>query len=499
MRVTVTEKPGFNIDIDYCQLNLLSVDYYRVLTALATKMPKFVIPQRDDDLLEASEGVFHVSELVTETDDIVQSLNRFQSLVNKQEFEQLEEYFDEFFAVARHNEEISFDLKYHAFDILAKGLSNFTPPLRNHVSDVINSTLLTDELSELNEKYRNCLLMYIYLLSRISHQIEAYVSKKTRSVNADQKGKKAAADPSEDSTVSSWNSQDGRLRLLRLLFGITTIEAVHEDGPPVRAGIKFLFTPNILDEQLVECVLKIVMKILENPEASKASGKNILIASFHVLRAVCIGWEQSNIVAMLLMELAAGLEYFQKPGVTTFHFVDCILMLQTKDELRPLLSEMIKYLGKFDPQSFAGDTSAKAFCLFITTMAEKDPTTLLKNMAPLMAFLSYDPPTLRNAMLTAFADIASKCSDDENENQSFEKQRRAMLTRLQDHIQDTAAVVRTRILHVWEKLATKQAIPNEQFRFLLVTDIGNRLKDSSVMVRKAAALIYLTKKYAGDS
>lgn len=32
------------------------------------------------------------------------------------------------------------------------------------------------------------------------------------------------------------------------------------------------------------------MKILENPETCKPTGKNILSAVFHVIRFLCIGW-----------------------------------------------------------------------------------------------------------------------------------------------------------------------------------------------------------------
>lgn len=57
---------------------------------------------------------------------------------------------------------------------------------------------------------------------------------------------------------------------------------------------------------------------------------------------------------------------------------------------------------------------------------------------------------------------------------------------------DTSALVRTKALNSWTKLATKNAIPTELFRLLLIRDVGNRLKDNSVMVRKAAVSLLTT-------
>lgn len=62
------------------------------------------------------------------------------------------------------------------FNIL--GVSNLTGLLRIHVCEVMSGEVVTDELNELNEKYANCLLMYFYLLSRISYHLETYSVKK---------------------------------------------------------------------------------------------------------------------------------------------------------------------------------------------------------------------------------------------------------------------------------------------------------------------------------
>lgn len=99
--------------------------------------------------------------------------------MNNRGFEKLPEYFDEFFAVARHNDRIGMDCKLRTFEALITGfykyakqfktkfckflgLRNLTADLRGHVSYVMNTPVLTEELTQLNFKYANWLELSIY-------------------------------------------------------------------------------------------------------------------------------------------------------------------------------------------------------------------------------------------------------------------------------------------------------------------------------------------------
>lgn len=57
---------------------------------------------------------------------------------------------------------------------------------------------------------------------------------------------------------------------------------------------------------------------------------------------------------------------------------------------------------------------------------------------------------------------------------------------------DTNARVRTKAINLWTRLASQKAIPIKHFRYLLIKDISNRLKDNSVMVRKATVNLLST-------
>lgn len=55
------------------------------------------------------------------------------------------------------------------------GFEDFLPVLREHLRQAVNSDGTDEEVKENSEKYSNVLLMYCYLLARISTHIEIEV------------------------------------------------------------------------------------------------------------------------------------------------------------------------------------------------------------------------------------------------------------------------------------------------------------------------------------
>lgn len=56
------------------------------------------------------------------------------------------------------------------------------------------------------------------------------------------------------------------------------------------------------------------------------------------------------------------------------------------------MASMIAYIGNFDHTSLIakGEVSARVFSLFISSLAEKHPKVLFKNVAHIVPFLSFD-------------------------------------------------------------------------------------------------------------
>src|SRR5688572_21526151 len=104
-------------------------------------MTKFVIPNRDDDLLAINDDTIYVSELV----DIVAEEQEIYGLIrgrvhfcykkgfflecrrkatenNQMEWDWVVDYFDTFFAVARTNPQVPWDMRRKLFIVLLDGM-----------------------------------------------------------------------------------------------------------------------------------------------------------------------------------------------------------------------------------------------------------------------------------------------------------------------------------------------------------------------------------------
>lgn len=67
-------------------------------------------------------------------------------------------------------------------------------------------------------------------------------------------------------------------------------------------------------------------------------------------------------------------------------------MFKVKDELEPLIASMLAYIGNFDHTSLMakGEVTARVFSLFISSLSEKYPKILFKNVAHIVPYLSFD-------------------------------------------------------------------------------------------------------------
>ncbi|VDM31215.1 unnamed protein product [Toxocara canis] len=99
---------------------------------------------------------------------------------------------------------------------------------------------------------------------------------------------------------------------------------------------------------------------------------------------------------------------------------------------------------------------------------------------------------MRSAVLTAFVEIVLEVYKGNLPEGSHRRARDKLLLCLQDHIVDVNAVVRSRALQLWTRLARCAQIPLAFIHNGLIRDAGCRLLDKSVNVRKNAAVFLAT-------
>lgn len=71
-------------------------------------------------------------------------------------------------------------------------------------------------------------------------------------MTAAQKSRKGGAANTDDDCVNQWASTNGRMRILKALFSLITIDAIQEEPSRVhKGGVKFLWKPPVFPKQLV--------------------------------------------------------------------------------------------------------------------------------------------------------------------------------------------------------------------------------------------------------
>ncbi|VDK30521.1 unnamed protein product [Gongylonema pulchrum] len=218
------------------------------------------------------------------------------------------------------------------------------------------------------------------------------------------------------------------LKLLRRTFSLNSIDA---QGRKRNTAIRFLWQPSIVPPELLKISVDLAYKFLENPELGKVSGRDWLQAIFSYIKVICIDY-----------------------------------------------NEAARRLSKSD--FTRSDVSARPFALFIMTLAEKKPHLLNKHIVNIAPFLADDPSALRCAVLCAFVEIVMQVYKGNLPEGNFRRSRDRLLLHLQDHTADVNAVVRSRVLQLWTRLARASQIPIIFINSGLIRDIGGRLLDKSI-------------------
>ncbi|VDK72873.1 unnamed protein product [Litomosoides sigmodontis] len=345
---------------------------------------------------------------------------------------------------------------------------------------------IAQDLFAEREVHATSFLMYVYLLCRLAALFEKESSNRQSETTSIKKGRKAVPDKADDQYMIQWTSNRGNtLKLLRRAFSMTSIDA---QGRKRNTAIRFLWQPSIVPPELLKISKDLAYKFLENPELSKVSGRDWLQAIFGYLKVICIDYSEVAKVGAKLVNLMKRLDYLSLSSLTQSPFVDAIESVSYYDDMDTLFQSMLSALSRLSKSDFArNDVSARPFSLFIVSLAEKKPYLLNKHIVNIAPFLSDDPATLRCAVLTAFVEIVMIVYKGNLPEGNFRRSRDRLLLHLQDHTVDVNAVVRSRALQLWTRLARASQIPIVFISGGLIRDAGGRLIDKSVSVRRNAA------------
>ncbi|VDK71493.1 unnamed protein product [Onchocerca ochengi] len=449
---------------------------------------KFVIPSRDDDLLEESDDFYTIS-IRPKLDEIISKVFRFRHDIDTGRWSRIIDRFDHlFFTIKPFSEGEPWRLRSQLVSLLNAGLKLTLDSIEELLPMLTSEAEaeLAQDLSAEREMHARAFLIYVYLLCRLAVLFEKESSNRQSEVSSTKKGRKTMSDKADDQYMIQWACDRGKtLKLLRRAFSMNSIDA---QGRRRNTAIRFLWQPSIVPPELLKISKDLAFKFLENPELSKASGREWLQAIFGYLKIICIDYNETAKIGAKLVNLMKRLDYLSLPSLTQSPFVDAIESVSYYDDMDILFQSMLSALSRLSKNDFArNDVSTRPFALFIVSLAEKKPYLLNKHIVNIASFLSDDPATLRCAVLTAFVEIVIVVYKGNLPEGNFRRSRDRLLLHLQDHTVDVNAVVRSRALQLWTRLARASQIPIVFISGGLIRDAGGRLIDKSVSVRRSAA------------
>ncbi|KAK6112629.1 non-SMC mitotic condensation complex subunit 1 family protein [Brugia pahangi] len=458
------------------------------LVLFVDRAKKFVIPSRDDDLLEESDDFYTISKR-PQLDEIISKVFQFHHDIDAGRWSRVIDRFDHlFFTIKPFSEGEPWRLRAQLISVLNTGLKltldsieELLPMLTSEAEADLAQDLFTER-----EMHARAFLIYVYLLCRLAVLFEKESCNRLSEVSSTKKGRKTVSDKADDQYMVQWTCDRAHtLKLLRRAFSMNSIDA---QGRRRNTAIRFLWQPSIVPPELLKISKDLAYKFLENPELSKVSGRDWLQAIFGYLKVICIDYSEVAKVGAKLVNLMKRLDYLSLSSLTQSPFVDAIESVSYYDDMDTLFQSMLSALSRLSKSDFArSDVSARPFALFIVSLAEKKPYLLNKHIVNIAPFLSDDPATLRCAVLTAFVEIVMVVYKGNLPEGNFRRSRDRLLLHLQDHTVDVNAVVRSRTLQLWTRLARASQIPIVFISGGLIRDAGGRLIDKSVSVRRNAA------------
>ncbi|CAJ0964078.1 unnamed protein product, partial [Mesorhabditis belari] len=491
---------------------------------------KFVIPDRDDDLLMERSGTY----MVTNVDDLqtcIENFREFEGRYSDEGPECMLKFFDSlFFMVKKPTSADDVEVKD------ANLLLNLAETLTGGMADVFNYSLeglpfmirmstekLQKEEIQMALKSRTSLMMHLYLLWRVNSRVESLWIKwhaqqrmqmpKNRTKG---KGKKGVVREEENDDFDSIPIDVGmedvqldgisrwpqlRLRICEILCHILSAEAVDaENGTRIRNAIRFLWSSGIVDPSFIKTISRIFLDWL-NSEEHRFKQSTWLLQACRILVPLVVGFGQSEALGALILEKTIHLEWIKD----SFPFIEAI-QRQTFDQRKPnlagdvlgkknaldgVLVSMVVQMAAFRPQELtsSNNNTTRALVCFIQTISARAPHVMIKYMGSMVKFLREDPYQLRGAVLTAMAELilSEEMTDQRCKSNPLIRDARAMFfDTLQKHLRDQATQIRAKVVSLWRQLAEEKRIPRSVIDAGIIDYIGERLEDKQVLVRKPA-------------
>ncbi|XP_059576393.1 condensin complex subunit 1 isoform X3 [Alligator mississippiensis] len=366
------------------------------------------------------------------------------------------QHFDALCSLLHHFHTVDAAIKEDALDLMKKVVSSHYNDLPSILDDPGLSS--SDCLA-----HRNALKMNCYVLTRLVEAFETESFKRDSvELSLGGRNKKGCA------KRSGFSWEEERQPLIQLLTELLQLD------------LRRLWSGLVVEEEFVSLMTGICYRILENPTINHQKHRPTREAVIHLLAVTLMRYDHMLSATLKITQM---LQHFEHVAPL---FGGAVSLWATEYGMKSIVGELLREIGQKCPQNLARDASgAKGYAVFLTELAEQIPGMVLSNMSVLLHHLDGENYTMRNAILTAMAEILLQVLNGDQLEEAVRSTRDQFLDMLQAHVCDVLGHVRSRVLQLFTRIVQRKALPLTRFQTVVCLAVG-RLQDKSVMVVKNA-------------
>ncbi|KAM7180780.1 condensin complex subunit 1 isoform 3-T3 [Macrochelys suwanniensis] len=355
-----------------------------------------------------------------------------------------------------HFRSVNAAVKEDALELMVKVMSRHSSDLSSILDNLDLSP--SDRTTHLNALKMNC-----YVLT---HLVEAFEidSCKSGLAGLDPSGKSKK----NRTTGSGFCWEEERQPLIQLLTQL------------LQLNLRRLWCGLVVEEEFISLVTGSCYRILEKPSISHQKHRAMREAVMHLLAVALTHYDHMLSATLKITQM---LQHFEHVAPV---FAGAVSLWATEYGMKSMVGELLREIGQKCPQDLARDASGvKGYAAFLSELAEQIPAIVLSNMSVLLHHLDGESYVMRNAILTAMAEMLLQVLSGDQLEEAARGTRDQFLDTLQAHLCDVNGFVRSRVLQLFTRIVQRKALPLARFQAVVSLAVG-RLQDRSVTVAKNA-------------
>lgn len=242
-----------------------------------------------------------------------------------------------------------------------------------------------------------------------------------------------------------------------------------------------LYNPPVIEEDFANLICDMSYRTLEQQFVKE---KRVAETAFQILGTAIKRYNHAMVFPVKILQIVSDKEYAIRQIAEASYNV-----LYEECGIQSIFDVLIKELAERLMEDASDSKLSKHLSQFLSDLGSVAPKLMLPHLSDLAEeLLNHEPYTLRNALLQIMGDIVATDLSGEGLADEIKETRDEFLDFLFDHIHDTNAHVRSKVLQIWNHLKSEGAVPLSRIHQVLERAVG-RLEDKSSLVRKNATLL----------